>query len=115
MPWIIGGVAAQFDGPARDLLGDGRATALYFYLGAVLGWLWYRLYPRALAERLVGLALCTSILFLILLGGGSTEGGLVSPSDVIGFGVLAGLVLTERWRAEQPTALTSRDTMRELR
>ena len=112
---MLGGVAAQFEGPVRDLLGDGRATASYFYLGMVLGWLWYRLYPRTLAERLAALALLMSILFLIPLGGGSVEGGLVSPSDVIGFGAVAGLVLTERWKAEARTAFTSRQTMRELR
>jgi hypothetical protein len=74
-----------------------------------------RAWAWAVPWLLAGLALFASILFHIPLGDGSVEGGGFSPSGVIGFGVLAGLVLTERWTAESRTALTSRETMRELR
>jgi hypothetical protein len=112
--WGVVGLAASFESELVDLLGEGRAGSSYFFLGVGLGWEWYRLHPRALAERLAGPALLACAVAVVLLGGGSADGGPVSPKDLTAAVVLVGLVLTERWRAEQRTALTSRDTMRDL-
>jgi peptidoglycan/LPS O-acetylase OafA/YrhL len=110
------GLAASVDEQLAGLVGDTRAAGCFLYLGVLLGWAWYRLYPRELSARLAGTA---AVLFvvgvLLVIGGGTVDEGRLSPSDVTPVGVLVGLVLTERWREEASTSLSSHDTMRDLR
>jgi len=108
---VVGTVAPQL----VDNIGDARAAAAYFYVGVVLGWAWYQLYPRPLAARLAGPAALTALVALLLFGGGeaSVDPGWAKAATLPG--ILVGLVLTERWKEEAPTALTSTDTMRDLR
>lgn len=115
VPWVGAGVVGIVEKQLVDYIGDARAAAAYFYVGVALGWAWYQLYPRPLASRLAGLAALAAVVALLLFGGGELSGDAVSVNDLTGPGILVGLVLTERWKAEVPTALTSTETMRDLR
>jgi hypothetical protein len=121
VPWLGGGAAGWFEVPLVDLVGDARAFGIYAFVGVVLGWAWYRLYPRQLAARLLGLVMLGLVLALFVVVGGDADGNALSPNDAIGLGVLAGLVLTEtrrsggEWAHQRRTRMSSRETMRELR
>lgn len=115
VPVLGAGLVSTVEKQLVDNIGDARAAAAYFYVGVVFGWAWYQLFPRPLAARLAGLAAVAAVGFLILFGGGDVSGDPLWANDLIAPGVLVGLVLTERWKEEVPTALTSRETMRELR
>jgi hypothetical protein len=125
VPWVAGSILAAFERPLMKGLGQSYSCLLYFVAGMALGWTWYRLYPRQLAMRIFGLTVCLSlgIVLMTVISGGHGEFTLIenpSANDFLPLGVLAGLVLTEGarpgdWKRQKRTALTSRETMRELR
>jgi hypothetical protein len=126
VPCFVGSILASLERPLMDGLGQSYSCLFYFVSGLALGWTWYRLYPRNLASRIFGLTVFLSLLIVAATAftGGHGEFSLIanpSPNDLLPLGVLAGLVLTEasrpggEWRHQKRTALTSRDTMRELR
>jgi hypothetical protein len=95
VPWAGGGVVGRLENPLTNWAGDGRSLAILLALLAAL----------------------------LLVTGGAVEvtRDPISPNDMIGFGVLAGLVLTEtrrsggEWAHQRRTSLTSRQTMSDLR
>jgi hypothetical protein len=118
--YAVASVLAAFSEQVVDILGEARAVGFYGVAGTALGWTWYRLFPRPLAERM-GLV---SVTIGAVSGAALVFGAEWADPDVsvmILPGVLAGLVITETqspgatWRRQKRTALTSRETMRELR
>ena len=101
LPCVGGGLVSGFEKSWASGLGESRATAAFFFAGIALGWAWYRLYPRSLAERLAGLMILVSLLTLVAFWLGpaviEVDWEQLGPADVIPMGVVAGLVLTERW------------------
>lgn len=82
-----------------------------FVLGLLLGWAWFRLYPRPLGERL-GLAAALGLLIgvvVLLFGRAATEHlSTAGLREVWGAaGVLTALVLTERKRGTTVLHLAS--------
>lgn len=117
--FVAGSVLGAFSHQLIDLIGEARTAGVYGLAGVGLGWCWYRLYPRPLLERILWAALLVLVVsvFAAVFGG---ELSHPTVRSVIGVGVLAGLVLTEvygerkPWGHQKRTALTSRETMREL-
>lgn len=113
------------ESPLHDAIGQKYSCLAYFVSGMALGWAWYRLYPRDLASRLFRLTVACSVVGVaaLIVPGGDEFVLISNPSanDGLPLGVLAGLVLTEasrpggEWRHQKRTALTSRQTMRDLR
>jgi hypothetical protein len=120
VPWVLGTAVGWFAEDLIDLVGEARTAGLFGLSGVALGLCWYGLYPRPLIERirLAGIAVLAGSSLALLFGG---EVSHPTVRSMIGLGVLAGLILAETWRPGQDwshqrrTALTSRETMRELR
>ena len=99
-------------------VGTDHAAAIGFGAGLVLGAVWFLLHARDLARRLLVMSGLTAVGYL-------ADGLFPGPVEVdrlglasVGIGIVAGLVLTERWRGEggwrhqKRGARTSRATMR---
>jgi len=117
--YAVASVLAGFSEQLIDLLGTARAGGLYGVAGIALGWAWYRIYPRTLVERLRLVSIAVGAISVAALAFGGESAG-TDVSVMILPGVLAGLVMAEtrwpeEWRRQKRTALTSRETMRELR
>lgn len=114
---MLSGTALRHGAP------DGAVMAGTVVIGLGLGWFWYWRYPRPLAERLFGITWV--VLLLLTAAAFDFEPEKIGPNLVL-VGVLAGLVLAEvrytarpeglrGWRKQRATALTSRQTMSDLR
>ena len=120
VPWLLGSLVGGFSGWLVDAVGDARAAGLYGLVGIGLGWSWYRLHPRPLVDRLrlTTVAVVVGSGLAVVFGGEFTRPGVTVTTWL---GVLAGLVIAETppaggsWRRQRQTALTSRETMRDLR
>ncbi|MBO9523665.1 MAG: hypothetical protein J7518_19200 [Nocardioidaceae bacterium] len=96
--WTLAFVAASFAGAVADLVGEVRAFSVYGALGIGLGWLWYRLFPRPLAERLLLPALFVPLGLAVALLPGTEIDQHVAATGMLPVGGIAGLVLAENRR-----------------
>lgn len=106
--WFFGaataGALASSDPWLSDAIGIGRAIALYGMGGIAIGWSWYQLYPRPLADRLFPFACFFVIAILLPLLPGDIEIER-SLAPVLYAGVLVGLVFNEK-RSREAYGLT---------
>lgn len=111
MVWVLRGVVGSFEEDISDGFGSPGAVVVYLIVGALLGVLWYRLYPRPFVGRvlaiarvvLVPAAIVAAIAVTVLIGSiwdpGSSFGVHLdrpTPDDITGPVALVGLFAFER-------------------
>ncbi len=106
-------VLASIEPSLTQTMGEGPSAGIVGVVGIVIGWFWYRMYPRTLSDRLFGLA-CVLVVALVLAFMPGTEVSGGGPAMFVYLGVLAGLVFNEQWSTNRRTA-SSRESQRSLR
>ena len=109
VPWVGVIVMLFVCPPLEDGIGFSRSSAIALIVGVPLGLIWYRLYPRALARRLVALLILLGLWVLIVGFADQLDSELPGSVVFTFLGIVVGLAVLEV-RASRRQSSTSTET-----